>query len=144
MPTRDFILKPGDPVNADIRSALGGFFSSAEWEKMTELGARVKVSTTCPWPKTPKPPKQKVVFDSTYLGRLKSLSTDEAALETEVNNLNGPLILQLGQIIGIPMAKKTKLSSLRAQLINSLRSEIVWRGISGSPPTSTVDHPRTS
>jgi hypothetical protein len=132
MATKDFILKAGEPAPEEMRSALEKLFSPTEWEKMTQRGARVRIITTSPWPKPPKVPKVKIVIDADYVARLKTLAADESSLEREVALLNGPQILQLGQLIGIPMAKKTKLTSLRAQLMNSLRSEIVWRGISGS------------
>ena len=104
---------------------------------MTRHGARVKIISTSPWPKPIKAPKPRVYVDGNYVARLKSLAADESALEREVGLLNGPQILHLGQIIGIPIAKNAKLASLRAQLINSLRSEIVWHGISGTaqPPS---------
>ena len=136
MATRDFILKAGESAPEEVRNALEKLFSPTEWEKMTVRGARVRIITTSPWPKPPKVPKVKIVIDADYVTRLKTLAVDESALEREVGLLNGPQILQLGQLIGIPMAKKTKLTSLRAQLMNSLRSEIVWRGISGSLPPS--------
>lgn len=136
MATKDFILKPGEPAPDNLRILLESFFPPAECKKFTEHGARLRVIATCPWPKPPKVPKPKIVIDADYVARLKMLTKDEAALEGEVGLLNGPQILQLGQLIGIPMAKKTKLTSLRAQLTNSLRSEIVWRGISGSLPPS--------
>ena len=136
MATKDFILRAGEPASESVRSALEKVFSPGEWEKMTQHGARVRIITTSPWPKPPKIPKVKIVIDADYVARLKSLATDESALDREVSQLNGRQILQLGQLIGIPMAKKTKLPSLRAQLINSLRSEIVWRGISGTLPPS--------
>jgi hypothetical protein len=108
---------------------------------MTQRGARVRIITTSPWPKLPKIPKLKILINDDYVTRLKLLAVDESVLEREVHQLNGPQILQLGQLIGIPLAKNSKLDSLRAQLINSLRSEIVWRGISGAlppiPPSGT-------
>ncbi len=136
MATKDFILKAGEPAPESVRNVLEKLFSPTEWEKMIQRGARVRVITTSPWPKPPKIPKVKIVIDADYVARLKTLAADESALEHEVGLLSGKQILQLGQLIGIPMAKKTKLTSLRAQLMNSLRSEIVWRGISGTlPPT---------
>lgn len=136
MATKDFILKPGEPAPENIRTTLERLLSPGELEKLTQRGARVRLIVTSPWPKPPKVQKPKIIIDAAFVARLKSLAADETALEREANILNGPQILKLGQLIGIPMAKKTKLSSLRAQLINSLRSEIVWRGISGTAPPS--------
>lgn len=136
MATKDYIVRPGEPVPDNLRVLLETFFAPAEYKKFTDHGARLRVITTSPWPRPAKVPKAKVVIDAEYVTRLKMLAKDEAALEGEVGLLSGPQILQLGQLIGIPMAKKTKLTSLRAQLTNSLRSEIVWRGISGTLPPS--------
>ena len=136
MATKDFILKPGEPAPENIRTTLERLLSPGELEKLSQRGARVRIIVTSPWPKPPKVPKPKIIIDAAFVARLKSLAADETTLEHEASILNGPQILKLGQLIGIPMAKKTKLSSLRAQLINSLRSEIVWRGISGTAPPS--------
>lgn len=131
MATKDFIFKPGETVSENIQTWLEKIFSPEEREKMHRHGARVRIIATTPWPKPPKIPKPKIVIDANFIAGLKRLASDENALEREITNLNGPQILQIGQIVGIPMAKKTKLASLRAQLINSLRSEIVWRSITG-------------
>lgn len=129
-------MKPGEPAPDDLRILLEQLFSPAECKTFAEHGARLRLITTCPWPRLPKVPKPKPVIDADCVTRLKTLAQDEAALEREVGLLSGPQILELGQLIGIPMTKKTKLTSLRAQLTNSLRSEILWRGISGTLPPS--------
>jgi hypothetical protein len=48
MATKDYILKPGEPVADNVRAALQHLFSSVEWEKMALCGARVRIITTSP------------------------------------------------------------------------------------------------
>ncbi len=147
MATKEFILKAGEPAPESVRSWLEKLYSPAELERMTQRGARVRVSLTSPWPKVPKIPKPVIAVDGAYLERLKSLATNESALEKEVGFLGSQVILEIGKVLGIPMQKKSKVPSLRAQLINSLRSEIVWRGISGSLaplPTSGTSEPKNT
>ena len=71
--------------------------------------------------------------------RFKALATDEAQLETELSKFGAPEILKIADLLEIPMSKSSKVESLRAQLLKSLRSEIVWKSIAGqsAPKNST-------
>jgi hypothetical protein len=109
---------------------LNSTYSSQEVEQAIAQGAKVQISIVTPWPK----PKKPTVIEPALLDELHRLVIDAEALETKIAELNGPQILKIGEILGIPMSKNAKTEALRARLFGSLRSEAVWRGISGQGP----------
>jgi hypothetical protein len=81
----------------------------------------------------------KLIIDEPFVTRLKDLAVDETQLEGEISKFNGPDILKIAALLKIPMSKSSKVQSLRAQLLKSLRSEIVWKSIAGqSAPTNST------
>lgn len=129
MPTKEFIITPGEAFPEILETALLQAFGASVVTKALQKGAKLKLTVTVPWPKPPK--KEKVAIDDGFIAKLKETASDETQLETEIAKLSGPQILQIASFLGVPMTKTSKLQSLRAQLLKSLRSEIVWKGIAG-------------
>lgn len=129
---------------------LNSIYSFQEVEQAVAQGAKIEVTLTSPWPK-PKKPKAETVIEPALLEELHRLNTNAEALEAKIADLNGPQILKIGVMLGIPMSKNAKTEALRARLFGSLRSEAVWRGISGqgldaAVPENAIDPlgPQTS
>jgi hypothetical protein len=133
MPIKEFIIKTNEALPHSLESLLGESFDSKILTKAKTNGAKIKVIVTTPWPKPPK--KEKVIIDDMLVARLKTMAQNETELETEIGKLNGPQILKIAIMVGIPMSKTSKVPSLRAQLVKSLRSEIIWKGIAGQNQT---------
>jgi hypothetical protein len=127
---RDIIVQPGATPSSELLAVLNSTYGSQEVEQAIAQGAKVHVSIVTPWPK-PKKPKAEPVIEPALLDELHRLIINAEALETKIAELNGPQILKIGEMLGIPMSKNAKTEALRARLFGSLRSEAVWRGISG-------------
>ena len=131
MATKEFILRPGEELPGNIETAFVHLLGSELTAKAQQEGGKFKVVLTTPWPKAPKIKREKKIIDQEFVNRLKALAGDEARLENEIEQLRGPEILKVATLLDVPMSKSSKLSSLRAQLHKTLRSEIVWNSIAG-------------
>ena len=131
MATKDIILAAGEGIPEPLRSAFLEFLGPKIIAQATEKGAKIKVTVTSPWPKQPPVKKEKIIIDESYVSHLKTLASDEARLEAEINKLSGPNILEAASFLQVPMSKSSKVRSLREQLFKTLRSDIVWKSIAG-------------
>jgi hypothetical protein len=134
MPIKEFIIKADGALPAGLEALCTQAFDTAVVAKARAKGAKLKLIPTIPWPKPPK--KEKIVINDEFIARLKGMAGNEAEVAAELGKLNGPQVLQIGNVLGIPISKSAKVPSLRAQLLRSLRSEIVWMGIAGQGPKS--------
>lgn len=149
MPTKDIIIERDSELPQELQSLLSRFFSPDQLDKAAKNGARVRVTLTTPWPKTAKKKKRKVVIDDALIRSIQEAARSEEELEAIVGDLSGPQVQEVGKRLHISIGKTGRVESLRSQLINSLRSEAVWRGISGQekrddelrrdPPPATED-----
>jgi hypothetical protein len=139
MATKEINVKPGETVPDVIEAAVRHLFGQEALSKAREKGAKLRFTVTSPWPKPPVVKKVKLIIDEPFVARLKDLAADETQLEGEISKFNGPDILKIAALLKIPMSKSSKVQSLRAQLLKSLRSEIVWKSIAGqSTPTNST------
>jgi hypothetical protein len=134
MPIKEFILTPGGALPQSLETLFAESFDPKLVAKARVKGARVKLIIMTPWPKPPK--KEVVIVDDKFIEKLKEIARDETQLEGEIGKLSGPQILTIGGTLGVPMSKTSKVPSLRAQLLRSIRSEIVWKGIAGQNSAS--------
>ena len=132
MPIKEFIFKIEEAFPAAIEALLTQAFDASVVAKARSKGAKVKLTLITPWPKPPK--KEKIIVDDAFISKLKGMAGNETLLDAEIGRLNGPQMLKIGSTLGIPLTKSSKIPSLRAQLLRSLRSEIVWMGIAGQGP----------
>jgi hypothetical protein len=137
MRQHDFIIKPGQQLELELALFLAKRFNPEEIENAVKHGAKLRFSLITPWPK-PKKPKCEIVVDPAVLAELQSLVPRPDALEARIAELSGPQILKIGAMLGIPMLRTAKLEGLRARLFGSLRSETVWKGISGQISANEV------
>jgi hypothetical protein len=128
MATKEIVIQPGEALPPSIENAFAEAFGTDALAKAQKRGAKIRLVITTPWPKAKR---EKKTIDQNYVDQLKALAPDEAKLEGEINTLSGPDILKVASLLEVPMSKSSKLSSLRAQLAKSLRSEIVWKSIAG-------------
>jgi hypothetical protein len=153
MATKEIVLQPGEALPPSIQNAFAEAFGTELLATARDRGAKLRLVLTSPWPKPARAKRQKKIIDQSFVDRLKTLASDEGKLEAEVNTLSGPEILKIASLLEVPMSKSSKLSSLRAQLQKTLRSEIVWKGIAGqhgavadtqaTESTSTAGEPTT-
>jgi hypothetical protein len=153
MATKDIVLQPGEALPPSIQNAFAEAFGTEVLANARDRGAKLRLVLTSPWPKPARAKRPKKIIDQSFVDRLKTLASDEGKLEAEVNTLSGPEILKIASLLEVPMSKSSKLSSLRAQLQKTLRSEIVWKGIAGqhgvvadaqaTESTSTAGEPTT-
>ena len=147
MATKEIVIQPGEALPPPFQNAFAEAFGTDVLSKAQQRGAKLRLVVTTPWPKGKRENK---IIDQNYVDQLKALAPDQAKLEAEINTLSGPEILKVASVIEVPMSKSSKLSSLRAQLAKSLRSEIVWKSIAGQQGAgvdaqtveSTDDEPR--
>ena len=133
MATKEINLKAGETMPDVIEAAIRHLFGSEALTKAREKGAKLRFTAISPWPKPPVIKKVKLIIDEPFVARLKELAVDEAQLESEISKFNGREILKIAALLKIPMSKSSKVRSLQAQLLKSLRSEIVWKSIAGQP-----------
>lgn len=131
MPTKDVIIEKDSELPHELRSLLSSFFSPDQLDKVAKNGARIRVTLTTPWPKTAKKKKPKVVIDDALIRKIQEAAASAEELEAVVGQLSGPQVQEVGERLDISIGKTGRVESLRSQLISSLRSEAVWRGISG-------------
>ncbi|MEY2494109.1 MAG: hypothetical protein QOJ45_601 [Verrucomicrobiota bacterium] len=131
MATKEFIIRPGEELPGNIEAAFVQLLGGELTAKARQSGGKFKVVLTSPWPKPPKIKREKRVVDQQLVNRLKALAEEDTQLENEIAKLSGPEILKVATLLDVPMSKSSKLSSLRAQLHKTLRSEIIWNGIAG-------------
>jgi hypothetical protein len=153
MATKEIVLQPGEALPPSIQNAFAEAFGTEVLANARDRGAKLRLVLTSPWPKPARAKRPKKIIDQSFVDRLKTLASDEGKLEAEVNTLSGPEILKIASLLEVPMSKSSKLSSLRAQLQKTLRSEIVWKGIAGqhgvvadaqaAESTSTAGEPTT-
>src|SRR5947207_2226126 len=124
MATKEIVIQPGEALPPPFQDAFAEAFGTDVLAKAQQRGAKLRLVVTTPWPKGKR---EKKIIDQNYVDQLKALAPDQAKLEAEINTLSGPEILKVASVIEVPMSKSSKLSSLRAQLAKSLRSEIVWK-----------------
>ena len=128
MATKQILIQPGEALPSPFQNTVAEVFGAEVFAKAQKDGAKLRLTVTTPWP---KPKREKKIIDNNYVDQLKALAPDQAKLECEINTLSGPEILRIALLIEVPLSKNSKLSSLRAQLAMSLRSEIVWKSIAG-------------
>src|SRR5438477_10053580 len=133
MATKEIVIQAGEALPPPFESAFAEAFGPDALAKAQKCGAKLRLVITTPWPKAKR---EKKTIDQKYIGKLKVLAPDQTKLETEINTLSGPDILKVASLLEVPMSKSSKLSSLRAQLAKSLRSEIVWKSIAGQNDAS--------
>ena len=131
MATKDIIVAAGEVMPEPLISAFRELLGPKIVEQALAKGAKIKVTLTSPWPKRPAIKKEKIIVDESYVSHLKALASDEARLESEINKLSGPNILETATFLQVPMSKSSKVRSLREQLFKTIRSEIVWKSIAG-------------
>ena len=128
MATKEFIVSKGGPIPSFLAPLLTEICGESKLGKLVADGVRMRVSVNSPFPKEKK---LRPTVDDTTLSRLRDLIAKPEALEREIERFSGTQLLQIAKMAGIHLSKGTRITSLRAQLSNSLRSESVWRGISG-------------
>jgi hypothetical protein len=126
----EIIIRSDTGVPDALLAVLGTTYSPEKVKQASAQGAKIRIVVTTPWPKLKKL-KPKVVIAPSLLEELHGLAGDSDALESKISKLNGPQILRIGEILGIPMPKSGKTEALRARLFGSLRSKSIWKGISG-------------
>jgi hypothetical protein len=131
MATKEIVIRPGEVLPEEFKAALDCLLGREMTDKARQRGGKFKVVLITPWPKAPKAKREKKIIDQEFVNRLKALAGDEIRLENEIAQLRGPEILKVATLLEVPMSKSSKLSSLRAQLHKTLRSEIVWNSIAG-------------
>jgi hypothetical protein len=129
-PTQEIIIHAGQTPPPEIVAVLNATYAEEEVADALRQGAKLKLSLVTPWPK-PKIKKPDPTISPELILELKSLSPDADRLEKRIEDLSGPQILKIGKMLGIPMAQSAKTTGLRARLFGSLRSESVWKAISG-------------
>jgi hypothetical protein len=129
-PTHEIIIEAGQNPPSEIVAVLNATYTENEVADALRHGAKLKLSLVIPWPK-PKIKKPDPTISAELIAELKSLASDSDRLEKRIEDLTGPQILKIGKILGIPMSQSAKTTGLRARLFGSLRSESVWKAISG-------------
>jgi hypothetical protein len=127
MTSKNIIVRAGDSVPSELQEVLGKELVRVAQQK----GAKIRIVVTTPFPKAQRTLKPRTEIDESFLSRLQSLSVDPDRLDREVHTLSKAQLLRLAELSGLPMSKSAKIESLRAQLVNSLRSTEIWRRISG-------------
>jgi hypothetical protein len=136
MATKEFIVPNRGEIPPFLAPLLTEICGESKLGTLSAEGVHIRVNVKSPWPKEKK---VKPTVDETTLARLRDLTSKPEALEQEIERFSGPQLLQIAKMAGIHLSKGTKITSLRAQLSNSLRSDSVWRGISGGGAPSPPD-----
>ena|SRR5438874_12981195 len=139
MATKEFIVSKGGEIPSFLAPLLTEICGESKLGALAADGVRMRVSVKSPWPKEKK---IRPTVDETTLAHLRDLIPKPEALEREIERFSGPQLLQIAKMAGIHLSKGTKITSLRAQLSNSLRSASVWRGISGEDSGKPPDGSR--
>ena len=134
MASREIILRAGDLISQEVQALLGEDLV----QKAQQKGAKIRITVVSPFPKLQKTPKPRIEIDESFLSRLQSLAAKPEMLDREVEHLSKAQLLRVAELSGLPMSKSAKVESLRAQLIHSLRSTEIWRGISGENDESAT------